>query len=168
MYPAALDPAALERCAAAAGAGPQSRVVLVGHSQGGMVAANLAKDSANKDGRIKALVTFGAPIGQVASELKLPVIALEHSNDIVPKLGLKANPMLENMVTVAREVPISEPIDALVEAHDMQNYNKTAKLTDESQELGLKRVREQVFEIIGSDWRPGQLGQVSVFEMRRD
>lgn len=158
----------VQKALAASGAGPQSKVVLVGHSQGGMVAANLAKASAKKDGRIKALVTFGAPIGQIASELKLPVIALEHSNDIVPKLGLKANPMLENMVTVAREVPISEPIDALVEAHDMQNYNKTAKLADESQELGLKRVREQVFEIIGSDWRPGQLGQVSVFEMRRD
>ncbi len=154
----------VQKALAVAGAGPNAKVVLVGHSQGGMIAANLAK----QDKRVKALVTFGAPIGQVAAELKMPIVALEHKNDIVPKLGLKANPLAENVVTVAREVPTSKPIEALVEAHDMQNYKKTAQMADQSQELGLKRVREQVLEVIGAEWQPGQLGQVSVFEMRRN
>lgn len=152
----------VQKALAKAGAGPDAKVVLVGYSQGGMIAANMAK----QDKRVKALVTFGAPIGQVAAELKVPVVAIEHSNDIVPKLGLKANPLAQNIVTVVREVPISEPISALVEAHDIQNYGQTAKMADESQEVGLKLVREQVFEQILSDDRAA-LGQVSVFEMRR-
>ena len=152
----------VQKALAKAGAGPDAKVVLVGHSQGGMIAANIAK----KDKRVKALVTFGAPIGQVAAEIKVPVVALEHANDIVPKLGLKANPLAENMVTVVREQPISQPIDALVEAHDISNYIKTAEMADESQEFGLKRVREQVLAEIGKETQGA--GQVSVFEMRRE
>ena len=146
-----------------AGAKPNSKLILIGHSQGGMVAGNIAR----RDPRVKAMVTFGAPIGQLAGELKIPIVALEHSNDIVPKLGLKANPMGQNISTVVREVPISKPIDALVEAHDISNYEKTAQLADESQEFGLKRVREMVLEAFGAEGA-GKQGQVSVFEMRRN
>ena len=153
---------AVQKALAKAGAGPDSRLVLVGHSQGGMIAANIAK----QDKRVRALVTFGAPIGQVAAELKMPVVALEHSNDIVPKLGLKANPMAENMVTVVREQPISKPIDTLVEAHDLSNYTKTAELADESQEFGLKRVREQVLQVIGAE-KSAEVGEVTVYQMKR-
>lgn len=147
-----------------AGAGPEARLLLVGHSQGGMIAANIAQ----QDSRVKAIVTFGAPIAQVAAKLKIPVLALEHSNDIVPKLGLKANPMAQNMSTVVREVPISKPIDALVEAHDIKNYIKTAEMADESQELGLKRVREQVLAVIGVEKGSQMEGEVTVYKLNRD
>jgi DNA-binding phage protein len=152
----------VQKALAKAGAGPNAKVVLVGHSQGGMIAANIAK----QDKRVKALVTFGAPIGQVAADLKMPVVALEHTNDIVPKLGLKANPLAQNVVTVVREQPISKPIDALVEAHDISNYIKTAEMADESQEFGLKRVREQVLQIIGAE-KSGEVREVTVYEMKR-
>jgi hypothetical protein len=75
-------------------------------------------------------------------------VAIQHKNDIVPKLGLKANPLLQNMVTVERVMPISTPIAAVLEAHDIQNYAKTAELADKSQEIGLKRVREQVLAFV--------------------
>lgn len=129
----------------AAGAGPDSKIFLVGHSQGGLVAANIAL----RDQRVKGLVTFGAPISHLAEQLKVPTVAIQHKNDIVPKLGLKANPLVENIVTVERVVPIASPVAALLEAHEIENYTKTAELADQSQEFGLKRVREQVLAGIG-------------------
>lgn len=125
---------------AAAGAGVGSHIYLVGHSQGGLVAANLTL----KDTRVKGLVTFGAPISHLAEQIKVPTVAIQHKNDIVPKLGLKANPMAQNMVTVERVMPITVPVAAVLEAHEIENYTKTAELADESQEFGLKRVREQL------------------------
>ena len=141
------------------GAGANSKIYLVGHSQGGMVAANMAL----RDSRVAGIVTFGAPISQVAGQLKIPVVAIEHSNDVVPKLGLKANPLLENITTVVREVPIAQPVDALVEAHDISNYAKTAELADDSTEYGLKRVREQLLTGIGAG-----VGEVRVYELSRN
>jgi hypothetical protein len=141
------------------GAGANSKIYLVGHSQGGMVAANMAL----RDSRVAGIVTFGAPISQVAGQLKIPVVAIEHSNDVVPKLGLKANPLLENITTVVREVPIAQPVDALVEAHDISNYAKTAELADDSTEYGLRRVREQLLTGIGAG-----AGEVRVYELSRN
>jgi hypothetical protein len=129
---------------AEAGAVSTSSILLVGHSQGGMVGANIA----TKDSRVKGLITFGAPISQLADQIKVPTVAIQHRNDIVPKLGLKANPLLENMVTVERVLPISSPINVILEAHDVANYAETAKLADKSQEIGLKRVREQVLSLL--------------------
>jgi len=45
---------------------------------------------------------------------------------------------------VERVMPITVPVAAILEAHEIENYTKTAELADESQEFGLKRVREQV------------------------
>ena len=150
---------------AEAGATATSSILLVGHSQGGMVGANIAL----KDKRVKGLVTFGAPISQLADQIKVPTVAIQHKNDIVPKLGLKANPLVENMVTVERVLPISTPLAAVLEAHDVSNYAKTAELADESQDLGLKRVRGQVLAPFGAGGGIGvlEVGETTVFELRR-
>ena len=150
---------------AEAGATATSSILLVGHSQGGMVGANIALE----DKRVKGLVTFGAPISQLADQIKVPTVAIQHKNDIVPKLGLKANPLVENMVTVERVLPISTPVAAVLEAHDVSNYAKTAELADESQDFGLKRVREQVLAPFGAGGGIGVLGvgETTVFELRR-
>lgn len=150
---------AVQQALAKSGAGKSSKIVLIGHSQGGLIAANIAV----QDKRVAALVTFGAPIGQVASQLKVPVVAIEHSNDIVPKLGLKANPLVENMVTVVREMPIEHESKTVVEAHDISNYTKTAEIADKSQEFGLKRVRAQVLELFGQE-----PAEVSVYKINRN
>lgn len=150
---------ALAESIKASGIAAASSILLVGHSQGGLVGANLA----TKDPRVKGLITFGAPISQQAAQIKVPTVAIQHSNDIVPKLGLKANPMLENMVTVERLLPISTPVAAILEAHDVSGYAKTAELADESQELGVKRVREQVLAGIGVL----ETGEVTVYKLER-
>ena len=155
---------------AAAGAGPNAKILLVGHSQGGMVGANIAVN----DRRVQGLVTFGAPISQLADKLLVPTVAVQHKNDIVPKLGLKANPLAQNMVTVERTLRITEPLNALVEAHDVSNYAKTAELADKSTDYGLSRVREQVLALIYStDSASGtsggvlETGEVTVYKLER-
>ena len=155
---------ALAESIKAAGAGATASILLVGHSQGGLIAANIARS----DNRVKGLVTFGAPISQLAEQIKVPTVAIQHKNDIVPKLGLKANPLVENMVTVERVMPISTPIAAVLEAHEIENYAKTAELADKSQETGLKRVREAVLDkflpqsVIGV-----QTAETTVYKLQR-
>jgi Xaa-Pro aminopeptidase len=113
-------------------------------------------------------VTFGAPISQLADKIKVPTVAIQHKNDIVPKLGLKANPLAENMVTVERVLPITTPVAAVLEAHEIANYTKTAELADESQELGLKRVREQVLERFLPRSAIGvETGEATVYKLER-
>ena len=155
---------ALAEAIDSAGLTANATILLVGHSQGGMVGANIALN----DKRVKGLVTFGAPISQLADQIKVPTVAIQHKNDIVPKLGLKANPLLQNMVTVERVLPISTPIAAVLEAHDVSNYAKTAELADKSQELGLKRVREQVLaNIPKTGIGVVENGEVTVYKLER-
>ena len=133
---------ALAEAIKSAGVGASASILLVGHSQGGLIAANVAQT----DKRVKGLVTFGAPISQLSDKIKVPTVAIQHKNDIVPKLGLNANPLAKNLVTVERVMPISTPIAMILEAHEITNYTKTAELADKSDEFGLKRVRELVLD----------------------
>ena len=136
-----------------AGVGAGDRVMFVGHSQGGLVAANLASaasaqsTSASKPTyRVAGLVTLGAPIAHLAAKLEVPTLSLEHTNDVVPKLSLKANPITENWVTATRETPTdpgNETSD-LVEAHDLEAYRETAKQADESTNEGLSQFRKKL------------------------
>jgi hypothetical protein len=76
--------------------------------------------------------------------------------------------MAQNMVTVERVMPITVPVAVILEAHEIENYTKTAELADESQEFGLKRVREQVLAGIGvgTDGSNG-FGEALTFKLER-
>jgi pimeloyl-ACP methyl ester carboxylesterase len=143
-----------------AGVGAGDSVMFVGHSQGGLVAANLASAAgaqtngagarrglaSNPAYRVAGLVTVGAPIAHLAGKLEVPTMAIEHTNDVVPKLSLKANPLTENWVTVSRETP-TDPANNrsdLVEAHDLEAYRDTAKQADESAEIGITEFRKKL------------------------
>lgn len=123
-----------------AGVGKSDQVVLAGYSQGGMVAAELA---ARHEANVVGIVTVGAPVGQVAIPSEIPVMSIEHANDVVPALGGKLNPLTENWVTVGREVEVKFGQSALV-AHELSEYQKTAGLIDESQSAGVARIRDQL------------------------
>lgn len=155
---------ALAEAVRVSGVGSLASILLVGHSQGGLIAANIAA----KDPRVKGLVSFGAPISQLADQIKVPTVAIQHKNDIVPKLGLKANPLLENMVTVERVLRISQPLVAVLEAHEIEGYAKTAEVADISQEVGLKRVREQLLERFLPKSSVGvETGETTVYKLER-
>lgn len=121
------------------GAKSNDRLVLVGYSQGGMVAAQLAEQKQN----VVGVVTIGSPIANDSIPKSIPVVSLEHSNDIVPALAGKTNPITENWVTASRHFEL-KPGETVIRAHEMASYLETAKLADESSDVGLIRLREAV------------------------
>jgi hypothetical protein len=86
-----------------AGVGPDTDVMLVGHSEGGIVAVDAARDAARSGRfRITHVVTAGSPVGALASGLPSTVqlLSLENTADLVPALDSAPNPDLPNVVTV--------------------------------------------------------------------
>ncbi|MBE7162915.1 MAG: alpha/beta hydrolase, partial [Williamsia herbipolensis] len=86
-----------------AGVRPTDPVMVVGHSEGGMVAVQVAQQAA-ASGRfdVTHVVTAGSPIGLTVGALpsRVRVLALENEHDVVPHLDGTANPDLPNVTTV--------------------------------------------------------------------
>lgn len=119
----------LEKALAAAGVRPKDRVMLVGHSQGGLVAISAAERS--KAGKfpyfIEKVVTFGSPVGAMSAENLPKVISVENKFDLVPKLDGKSNPAAPNWHTLEGEIE-GDPISA----HLMESYVQIASEIDSS------------------------------------
>jgi hypothetical protein len=108
---------AVEAAMKQAGIGPNSKVLLVGHSQGGLVAANISTRYAGSK-----VVTFGAPLGLLAGELSAPTLAIEHRADPVTQLDGRPNPLAAKWVTVRQDFAANDPIAQ----HEMSGYRQTA------------------------------------------
>ncbi|WP_138316687.1 alpha/beta fold hydrolase [Rhodoluna limnophila] len=153
--------AAVQRAIVNAGVSKRDRVLLVGHSQGGMVAANLASQPQNY--KVAGLVTIGSPISQLNQDIRVPTISLQHTNDLVPKLDLAQNALGKDWVTVEREAPVSSSNSkpAVLQAHELSTYRGTALLADQSTDAGLARIRELI-----TDFASGQ-GQATNYRISR-
>ena len=139
-----------------AGIGPDSKVLLVGHSQGGMVAANISTRFAGSK-----VLTFGSPLGQLTGKLAAPTLSVEHERDPVPRLDSRPNPLAGNWVTVRQEFAGVDPIAQ----HEMAGYLATALAIDEKPvaETGLMRLRQEISQFAGEN-----TGQAYFFELRRE
>lgn len=151
---------AVRQAIAKAGITAKDSVVLVGHSQGGLVAANIA--SQQNAYRVSGLVTFGAPVAQAAASVSAPKLSVEHTNDIVPALSGKTNPMQANWATVQTEYKINPSDSSPLASHAMASYLKTAPEIDLHQAAGLSNIREQILSQIS-----GPVNQVQHFEISR-
>jgi pimeloyl-ACP methyl ester carboxylesterase len=91
----------IDEALARAGARPGEPVMLVGHSQGGIVAAQAARDFA-RSGRysVTHVVTAGSPVAQADVPPSVQVLSIENRHDIVPRLDARGNPDAANRVTV--------------------------------------------------------------------
>jgi pimeloyl-ACP methyl ester carboxylesterase len=91
----------IDEALARAGARPGDPVMLVGHSQGGIVAAQAARDFV-QSGRysVTHVVTAGSPVAQVGVPRSVQVLSIENRHDIVPRLDGRDNPDAANRVTV--------------------------------------------------------------------
>ena len=132
----------------AAGVQPGDPVVPVAHSQGGLVAAELA---ARGDINAVGLVTFGAPASQVPLPDGVPAIAIEHTDDLIPALGGTpadddSRLYVRRELFAANPVPVDQPLPA----HQLVGYRDTARLLDGSTEPRLVAFREQLGDIVGS------------------
>jgi pimeloyl-ACP methyl ester carboxylesterase len=85
-----------------AGAGPTDPVMLVGHSQGGMVAAQAAHDAGTPafDYDVRSVVTAGSPIGRADVPASVQVLAIENAYDVVPHVDSRPNDDASNVTTV--------------------------------------------------------------------
>lgn len=105
-------------------AGAGDRVLLVGHSQGGIVAASLASDPAFRaTQRVTHVITAGAPISGFEVPAQVSVLTVEHVGDPVPHLDLLGDPVRPGWVTI-RSPPV------LPSPHDADGYAATAGLLD--------------------------------------
>ena len=98
---------------------PGAPVLLVGHSQGGMVAARLAADPAVRSAfSIRAVLSAGAPLGRAASMPGVAGLALENTTDLVPTLEGRANPDSPGLTTARFTVQHG----SVVGNHDVGTY----------------------------------------------
>jgi pimeloyl-ACP methyl ester carboxylesterase len=84
-----------------AGVRPGEPVMLVGHSQGGLVAIRAAEQYA-ASGRftVTHVVTAGSPIARMTIPASVSVLSLENRYDVVPRLDGEPAPPQPNRVTV--------------------------------------------------------------------
>jgi hypothetical protein len=103
-----------------AGVRPGDDVMLVGHSEGGVVAVNAARDAvANGAFNVTHVVTLGAPIAGVVGSVspKVQVLALENDKDLVVHADGSKNPDLPNVTTATT----SHGDESVVDAHSIRD-----------------------------------------------
>ena len=131
----------------AAGARPGEPVLLAGHSEGGMAAALAAADPATRrEFDITHVVTFGAPISGSDLPRGVQVLAVEHTDDVVPRLDGAADPDRPTWVTVSRDAG-ADPMprgsrDPLAAAHSLAGYARTAAAVDVSTNPSVRAWRD--------------------------
>lgn len=136
------------------------KVLLVGHSQGGIVAANIA--SQKQKFKVAGLLTFGSPIARINTSSAKAVIAVQHSNDLVPTLSGTSQPLVANRAVVQSTMKLPEGSQP-VAAHNMSNYIKAAAQADRSSVAGLAKMRSQITNFV----RGSAFGQVTLARIRR-
>lgn len=144
---------AVQQALAQLGAGALDQVLFIGHSQGALVAGNIAQQPQPYE--VKGLISFGGPISHL--DLKVPTIAISHQSDPVSVLGGGVNPMRENWVTVSGDAKF----ETLVDAHRMSSYEVTAAELDATNDEGFRRIEAK----LGQD--PGLQGLRYSFEISR-
>ena len=137
----------------AEGIGPDDPVVITGHSQGGLVATQVAAAGVFS---VRAVATFGAPESRVPVPTGVATLTVEHTDDVVTALGGESLLSSDDRVTVRREAFATVPVPegAVLPAHNLDVYRETARRIDASPETTLQDFRATVTAVLGS--APGE------------
>ena len=150
--------AAVSAAMTAAGVGEGDDVVVAGHSQGGIVAADLAVSlaAAGFAGRVMA-VTAGSPVGAVVPK-RLPagvdVLAYNHTHDLVTGLQAGDNPTGPHLVTVERDLSAggaSGGNRGPGDQHSLDAYVTTAGLAAEGGDPSVAAAEARLADLLGAD-----------------
>lgn len=107
-------------------------VTLVGHSQGGMVAMNVAS-RAGKEFTVGAVVTAGSPDVPAQLPSTVPVIRMEHVEDGTARLDGAPTRVTPQVTAISRELADDGTgAPSWGEAHAIQNYVETGRRVDEA------------------------------------
>jgi hypothetical protein len=128
----------------AAGVGPDDPVLLVGHSEGGMVAVNAAIHcAASHRFRISHVLALGSPLGETAAAVPrgVSVLALENTADVVPALDGSSNAPTPQVTTVR----FDQDDATLIDNHDPYlSYLAGARMADRAGAASVVAYREGV------------------------
>jgi len=137
----------IEEALARAGVQPGDPVMLVGHSQGGMVAARAANDFVNSGQyNVTHVITAGSPVGGMQIPDSVQMLSLENNGDIVPHLDAKENPDAHNRTTVNFD---NQSGTAGGNHAIGGNYTDAARQLDSSQDPSVTRFRDSMGNFTG-------------------
>jgi hypothetical protein len=142
-----------------AGARPGDPVMLIGHSQGGMVAARAASDFATAGTyNVTHVITVGAPAADMPVPAHVQVLSLENANDLVPHLDPHANPDLPNRTTVT----FATEHDGVLNNHSINKvYAPAARALDSSKDPSITAFRDSAAPFLDGDRVTTHVYQVS-------
>jgi len=147
-------------------ASPRDRVVLVGHSQGGIVAAALASDPAfARRHRVSHVLAAGAPIDDFPVPDTTQVLSLQHHTDPVHALDLSPPPDRRSWTTVEASAPIAARAHLTAGAHALVAYRSTAAAVDRSDDVSLRAWRASLASVLAT--APGAQPVVHEFRSER-
>jgi pimeloyl-ACP methyl ester carboxylesterase len=141
-----------------AGVGPEEQVLLVGHSEGGMQAVQLAIHASPYD--ITDVVTLGSPTVPGDVPPGVDVLALEHLGDQVPLFdaGAEAGP---GVVTVTFDSGISRSLRG---NHVLAHYSAGAVAAEQSTDPVVQHAVAGLAPFLA---RPGDQVRSTVFQITR-
>lgn len=140
---------AVLRAMAEAGVGRDEPVLLVGHSQGALNAVRVAEDGGY---RVGGVVQVGGPTGQITLPASVPVLAVEHDEDLVPVLGGTAASGAAGLgrVVIRRSLPDSgfgprtSAATASFPAHDLGAYRRTLAAVEASDDARVEAFTRRI------------------------
>lgn len=156
---------ATELAMADAGITPDAQVVLVGYSQGGLVA-----DAVAASGRWNTvgLETYGDPGGGIAVPEGVRGVAVRHSDDLVVALGGAQEPTDR---TIVERRAFAEgaiiPNDLPAPAHQKRAYAETARLLDDARSPEL-RAELDALDAFTRDYTSRDGAQITTFDYRAE
>lgn len=121
-----------------AGIGADDQVVVAGHSQGGMLAMNVANEVMGEFS-VSQVVTFGSPTSLLDAPPGVEVLHVEHIEDMTSGLENTSNAVSEDRTTVQRDLhtssdPAISDISDVTGSHGIEAYADTGRLIDASDE----------------------------------
>ncbi len=118
---------AMERRGVSAEDRLNQRVLLAGHSQGGIIAAALAsEDPADIGFRVTGVLSMGSPSRRHKIRPDVQMLALEHLQDVVPAMDGTPRMIADQRVVVQRS--LTKPrIGSLYYAHSSSTYTDTLR-----------------------------------------
>lgn len=134
------------------GVGQQSgdRVLLVGHSLGGLIASNLAK---SQNYKVSAVVTFGSLNDQVEVPKSIPQLNVVHTNDPVTWLdGVSNQGVKVGTDRTQFDWQVVSPdvsTNSSVASHDLESYRETSVAIDRSQSSDLDPLKNALHQALG-------------------
>ncbi|QNO37450.1 hypothetical protein H4J02_13690 [Protaetiibacter sp. SSC-01] len=156
---------ATELAMADAGITADDEVVLVGFSQGGLVA-----DAVAASGRWNAvgLETYGDPGGGIELPEGIRGVAVRHSDDFVVATGGPQGPTDRTIVERRAFAEGAElPIDELAPAHQKRAYAETARMLDEARSPELRRELDAL-DSFARDYARREGATVTTFSYRAE